>query len=106
MSNIGNRKRWRILVRDKFRCVYCGRTAKDDDVRLEVDHATAVANGGGNEDRNLVTACYDCNRGKRDDGCYACGSVTCPGADEENPVKCPEVVAWQAARIAAGEPIE
>ena len=34
------------------------------DVILEVDHINAVANGGKNEIMNLVTSCFDCNRGK------------------------------------------
>jgi hypothetical protein len=31
---------------------------------LECDHVTAVANGGGDDMGNLVTSCWDCNRGK------------------------------------------
>lgn len=56
------RHRLRILRRDGFRCVYCGRTAADS--RLEVDHIVPRAAGGGHEDTNLVTACRDCNQGK------------------------------------------
>ncbi len=35
-------------------------------VVLEVDHVQPVASGGQNNDDNLVTACFDCNRGKSD----------------------------------------
>ena len=54
--------RWRILERDNFTCQYCGQGAPD--VRLEVDHRLAIADGGGNSDDNLVTSCWACNRGK------------------------------------------
>lgn len=56
--------RWRILDRDKFTCQYCGSSAPT--VRLEVDHIIPVSKGGKTEDSNLITACFDCNNGKRD----------------------------------------
>ena len=54
--------RFQVLLRDGFRCTYCGATAKD--VRLEVDHKIPVSGGGRTTLTNLVTACWDCNRGK------------------------------------------
>lgn len=57
-------QRIRILVRDGFRCVYCGATRED--AKIEVDHVIPVAAGGTNDDGNLVAACWPCNRGKRD----------------------------------------
>lgn len=60
--NISKRKRFEILNRDNFTCQYCGRKAPN--VELEVDHIKAVANGGTNDDENLITACHDCNIGK------------------------------------------
>jgi 5-methylcytosine-specific restriction endonuclease McrA len=33
-------------------------------VILHVDHIVAVAEGGGNEEENLIAACSDCNHGK------------------------------------------
>ena len=51
--------RRRVLERDGFRCRYCGSTN-----RLEIDHLTPRARGGKDTMRNLVTACYDCNRAK------------------------------------------
>ena len=54
--------RFDIFRRDKFVCQYCGRTPPD--VVLEVDHITPVSQGGDDEPPNLVTSCYDCNRGK------------------------------------------
>lgn len=60
---ISLRRRFRILKRDSFRCRYCGAAASDG-VELHVDHVQPRALGGADDDRNLVTACVDCNRGK------------------------------------------
>lgn len=49
----------RIFARDA--CQYCGERGK----RLECDHVMPVVRGGGHEDGNLATACFDCNRSKR-----------------------------------------
>lgn len=57
--------RFRILHRDNFKCVYCGRAAKDG-VILHVDHVYPKSLGGGYEEENLVTACFECNLGKKD----------------------------------------
>lgn len=54
--------RFDVFRRDNFTCVYCG--AKSPDIVLECDHKIAVANGGTDNFDNLVTACWDCNRGK------------------------------------------
>lgn len=54
--------RFEVFKRDKFTCQYCGRSAPD--VVLEVDHIKPVAEGGDNDIINLVTSCFDCNRGK------------------------------------------
>lgn len=54
--------RFEIFKRDGFACQYCGK--KPPEALLEVDHIVAVANGGGNEEHNLVTSCLECNRGK------------------------------------------
>lgn len=54
--------RWRVLARDSFTCVYCGR--KPPDVALHVDHKVSVNDGGTNELENLVTSCNECNSGK------------------------------------------
>ncbi len=63
-SPISKNLRYKILVRDNFTCQYCG--AKQPEVKLEVDHRIPVSKGGTNDPDNLVTACFDCNRGKRD----------------------------------------
>lgn len=58
--------RFRILVRDRFRCVYCGASAKDGKTKLEVDHVKPRARGGKTDPSNLVTSCEPCNAGKSD----------------------------------------
>lgn len=55
-------ERFQIFERDNFTCQYCGR--KPPEVQLEADHIVPLAKGGTNDERNLITACRDCNRGK------------------------------------------
>ena len=57
--------RFEILQRDKHRCGYCGQGVSEN-VVLEVDHIIPKSRGGTNAKTNLLTACLDCNRGKRD----------------------------------------
>lgn len=54
--------RFEILKRDGFTCAYCGATPPN--VLLEVDHIVPRAEGGTDDDSNLITACERCNRGK------------------------------------------
>lgn len=54
--------RFRVLERDKFKCVYCGMPGTH--CILEVDHVTPVAGGGTNDMSNLAASCADCNAGK------------------------------------------
>ena len=61
---IGLAKRFSVMKRDGFQCVFCGNSGKD--ARLEIDHIIPVSSGGGCEMKNLQTLCFDCNRGKRD----------------------------------------
>jgi hypothetical protein len=60
---ISRKNRFDVFKRDGFCCSYCG-AHPSRDVLLEVDHIRPVADGGGNDIDNLVTACWDCNRGK------------------------------------------
>ncbi len=69
--SIGKRVRFRVFQRCGFRCRYCGRSA--DAVVLHVDHVISVADGGTDDESNLVAACADCNFGK------AASSVMLPG---------------------------
>ena len=59
----GSTYRWRktrerILLRDEFRCSYCGGRANS------VDHITSFEHGGTDEDCNLTAACATCNTRK------------------------------------------
>lgn len=55
--------RFEVFKRDGFQCVYCGRTPPQ--VVLEADHIEPRSKGGKDDINNLITACFDCNRGKR-----------------------------------------
>ena len=59
---ISKKKRFGIFKRDEFQCQYCGRTPPQ--VVLEVDHIHPIAEGGDDNEINLITSCFDCNRGK------------------------------------------
>jgi len=54
--------RYKVLKRDKFKCVLCGRDAND--TVLVVDHIVPVVKGGTNEVLNLRILCRECNHGK------------------------------------------
>jgi len=56
--------RYKILKRDRFTCMSCG--ARAPDVELEVDHKIPVSRGGTDDETNLITKCFNCNRGKGD----------------------------------------
>lgn len=56
-------RRFEVFKRDSFTCQYCGR--RPPEVVLEVDHIHPVSQGGTDDELNLFTSCYDCNRGKR-----------------------------------------
>lgn len=60
--SLSKRVRFDVFKRDEFACQYCGRRVPD--VVLEVDHIIPIAEGGGDELENLITSCFDCNRGK------------------------------------------
>lgn len=61
-KTISKRLRFEVFKRDSFTCQYC--SSKPPKVPLEVDHIIPVSKNGGNEIDNLITACFDCNRGK------------------------------------------
>lgn len=61
-QSISKRNRFEVFKRDGFCCQYCGSTPPA--VVLEIDHIQPVSKGGDNDIDNLVTACFDCNRGK------------------------------------------
>lgn len=57
--------RFEVFRRDNFTCQYCGRTVKDK-IKLHIDHIIPKSKGGNLSMGNLITACFDCNEGKRD----------------------------------------
>lgn len=60
--SLSKKIRFEVFKRDLFACQYCGRTPPQ--VVLECDHINPVSKGGSNRQSNLITACFDCNRGK------------------------------------------
>lgn len=62
--SLSKRLRFDIFKRDGFTCGYCG--LKPPGVILEVDHILPVSGGGTDEEENLITSCFACNRGKAD----------------------------------------
>ena len=61
-QGISKSVRFAVFLRDSFTCRYCGR--QSDVVKLVLDHAIPVCQGGSSEPENLITACEDCNSGK------------------------------------------
>lgn len=62
---ISDRQRFRILVRDCFRCKSCGASPLiQPGVELHVDHILPWSNGGETTDDNLESKCKQCNLGK------------------------------------------
>jgi 5-methylcytosine-specific restriction endonuclease McrA len=57
-------KRARIFMRDKHRCVYCGK--KFHESGLTLDHVHPKSRGGLATPENLVTSCMTCNQLKGD----------------------------------------
>lgn len=55
--------RYEIFRRDNHACRYCGVTSAD--AKLTIDHVVPTALGGSDQPDNLVTACADCNAGKK-----------------------------------------
>lgn len=64
-KSISKRSRFKIFQRDMFTCQYCWKTPEKHDVTLEIDHQISVKDWWGNEEENLITSCFDCNRWKR-----------------------------------------
>lgn len=62
-AKLTDKMRYQVLKRDHYRCVICGRGAKNG-VKLHVDHIKPVSRGGKTTLSNLRTLCADCNLGK------------------------------------------
>lgn len=61
--DIGDKKRFEVLKRDHFRCVYCGASTTEG-VSLQLDHIVRPEDGGTNDIANLTTSCGSCNLGR------------------------------------------
>jgi hypothetical protein len=61
--SISKKIRFEVFKRDGFRCAYCGRTPPE--VVLEIDHVDPKFNKGSDSIDNLLSSCFDCNRGKK-----------------------------------------
>lgn len=65
-NEITHKLRFHILEKSNYECFYCGRGRKTHkDIVLEVDHLKPLDKGGTNDEDNLVTACWECNEGKK-----------------------------------------
>lgn len=53
-----------ILLRDRFKCQYCGEQFASDE--LTFDHVIPRAAGGQTVWENILSACIECNKRKRD----------------------------------------
>lgn len=74
--SISKTLRFEIFKRDLFTCRYCGQNPPA--VILEIDHVIPVSDNGDDAKENLITACFDCNRGK---GARSLGQVIKPLED-------------------------
>ena len=62
-----DRLRFRVMLRDNFKCQYCGISpATHTGVALHLDHRKPFSQGGSTDFDNLVTSCSKCNLGKGD----------------------------------------
>lgn len=59
---VSKKIRFEVFKRDGFRCAYCGKSPPE--VILEIDHIKPKSKKGKDDINNLITACFDCNRGK------------------------------------------
>ena len=59
---ISKKIRFEVFKRDGFICQYCGKHPPE--VTLEIDHIQPKSKNGRDDINNLITACFDCNRGK------------------------------------------
>ena len=62
---VGDRLRFKVMRRDYFKCIYCGRApATDPEIKLHMDHIIPWSKGGETTFENLQTLCSVCNIGK------------------------------------------
>lgn len=54
-----------ILLRDGFKCAYCGEKVNESE--LTIDHIIPTSRGGKTTFENCVSACFECNSRKKKD---------------------------------------
>jgi len=59
---VSKKLRFEVFKRDNFTCQYCGRQTPN--VILEIDHIVPTSQAGDDDIQNLITSCFECNRGK------------------------------------------
>lgn len=96
---LSKKTRFEIFKRDGFTCQYCGK--QPPDVVLVVDHINPVANGGDNDQMNLVTSCETCNQGKG--AVLLTKSINRPDADVEWLEMQQEIIELRRYQIAKAE---
>jgi len=64
-EHVSPTKRECVIIRDNFRCQYCGKEIKDAS-DYEMDHIIPIARGGKDNYLNLVASCRGCNQRKID----------------------------------------
>lgn len=65
--NVSLSLRLKVLNRDNFKCIFCGKSpATDFGTKLHIDHIVPFSKGGKSTLENLQTLCEECNLGKSD----------------------------------------
>lgn len=64
-GNISKKLRFLVFERDNFTCQACGKTPREDGVKLSPDHIVPVDWGGETTLENLQALCRECNEGKQ-----------------------------------------
>jgi hypothetical protein len=65
--NVSLSLRLKVLNRDNFKCVFCGKSpATDFGTKLHIDHIVPFSRGGKSTLENLQSLCEECNLGKSD----------------------------------------
>jgi 5-methylcytosine-specific restriction endonuclease McrA len=61
---IENKREFSIFNRDGFRCIYCGKSSIEDNIKLNIDHLIPFSENNIHSIDNLITSCQKCNTSK------------------------------------------